>query len=39
MAGLLRFRQLEGENQRLKKLIADLSLDKKMWQKVLKQKF
>lgn len=32
-------RQLEDENQRLKKLVADLSLDKEMLQEVLKQKF
>ncbi|KAJ94460.1 transposase [Raoultella planticola] len=36
----LRFlRQLEEENQRLKKLVADLSMDKKMLQEVQKQKF
>lgn len=36
----LRFlRQLEEENQRLKKLVADLSMDKEMKQEVLKQKF
>ncbi|EJA92316.1 hypothetical protein SEEN176_12148 [Salmonella enterica subsp. enterica serovar Newport str. CVM 4176] len=32
-------RQLEDENQRLKKLVAELSLDKEMLQEVLKQKF
>lgn len=32
-------RQLEYENQRLKKLVAALSLDKEMLQEVLKQKF
>lgn len=32
-------RQLEDENQRLKKLVADLSLDKEMLQEALKQKF
>ena len=32
-------RQLEDENLRLKKLVADLSLDKEMLQEVLKQKF
>lgn len=36
---LRRQRQLEEENQRLKKLVADLSLDKEMLQEVLKQKF
>ncbi|KJO47287.1 transposase [Klebsiella aerogenes] len=36
---LRRLRQLEDENQRLKKLMADLSLDKEMLQEVLKQKF
>ena len=36
---LRRLRQLEEENQRLKKLVADLSLDKEMLQEVLKQKF
>lgn len=36
---LHRLRQLEDENQRLKKLVADLSLDKEMLQEVLKQKF
>lgn len=36
---LRRLRQLEDENQRLKKLVADLSLDKEMQQEVLKQKF
>ena len=34
-----RLRQLEDENKRLKKLVADLSLDKEMLQEVLKQKF
>lgn len=34
---LRRLRQLEDENQRLKKLVADLSLDKEMLQKVLKK--
>ncbi|MCS5958758.1 IS3 family transposase [Klebsiella variicola subsp. variicola] len=33
-----RLRQLEDENQRLKKLVADLSLDKEMLQEVLKPK-
>ncbi|OOC14047.1 transposase, partial [Dickeya dadantii] len=36
---LRRLRQLEDKNQRLKKLVADLSLDKEMLQEVLKQKF
>ncbi|SXD87055.1 transposase IS3 [Klebsiella quasivariicola] len=36
---LWRLRQLEDENQRLKKLVADLRLDKEMLQEVLKQKF
>ncbi len=36
---LRRLRQLNDENQRLKKLVADLSLDKEMLQEVLKQKF
>jgi putative transposase len=35
---LRRFRQLEEENQQLKKLVADLSLDKQMLQDVLKKK-
>ncbi|EIY4973471.1 IS3 family transposase [Klebsiella sp. JB_Kp018] len=35
---LRRLRQLEDENQRLKKLVADLSLDKEMLQEVLKPK-
>lgn len=36
---LRRLRQLEEENPRLKRLVADLSLDKEMLQEVLKQKF
>ena len=36
---LRRLRQLEDENQRLKKLVADLRSDKEMLQEVLKQKF
>lgn len=36
---LRRLRQLEDENQRLKKMVADLSLGKEMLQEVLKQKF
>ena len=39
MAELRRLRQLEDENQRLKKLVADLSLDKEMLQEVIKKKF
>ncbi|AKL04121.1 transposase (plasmid) [Klebsiella oxytoca] len=35
MTELRRLRQLEDENQRLKKLVADLSLDKEMLQEVL----
>ena len=35
---LRRLRQLEDENYRLKKLVADLSLDKHMLQEVLKKK-
>ena len=36
---LRRLRQLEEENQRLKRLVADLSLDKVMLQEVIKKKF
>lgn len=36
---LRRLRQLEDENQRLKRLVADLSLDKEMLQEVIKKKF
>ncbi len=36
---LRRLRQLEEENQKLKRLVADLSLDKAMLQDVLKKKF
>ncbi|BDT41345.1 transposase [Salmonella enterica subsp. enterica serovar Schwarzengrund] len=39
MTELRRLRQLEDENQRLKKLAAELSLDKEMLQEILKQKF
>jgi putative transposase len=39
VAELRRLRQLEEENQRLKRLVADLSLDKEMLQEVLKKKF
>jgi putative transposase len=35
---LRKLRQLEDENARLKKLVADLSLDKHMLQEVLKKK-
>ena len=34
-----RLRQLEEENQRLKKLVADLALDKDMLQEVVRKKF
>ena len=33
-----RLKQLEEENQRLKKLVADLSLDKEMLQDVIRRK-
>lgn len=36
---LRRLRQLEEENWRLKRLVADLSLDKEMLQEVIKKKF
>ena len=36
---LRRLRQLEEENQRLKRLVAYLSLDKEMLQEVIKKKF
>ncbi|MDQ1097099.1 putative transposase [Chryseobacterium sp. SORGH_AS909] len=36
---LRRLRQLEEENSQLKKLVADLSLDKQILQDVLKKKF
>lgn len=36
---LRRLRQIEEENQRLKRLVADLSLDKEMLQEVIKKKF
>ena len=35
---LRRLRQLEEENRRLKRLVADLSLDKEMLQEVLRKK-
>ena len=38
VAGLLRLRTLEKENRNLKRLVADLSLDKKMLQDVLSKK-
>jgi len=38
MAELRRLRQLENENRRLKRLVADLSLDKEMLQEVLRKK-
>ena len=39
VAELRRLRQLEEENQRMKRLVADLSLDKEMLQEVIKKKF
>ena len=33
-----RLKQLEDENQRLKKMVADLSLDKEMLQDVIRRK-
>lgn len=36
---LHRLRQLEEENHRLKRLVADLSLDKEMLQDVIRKKF
>ena len=36
---LRRLRQLEDENQRLKRLVADLSQDKEMLQDVIRKKF
>ena len=38
VAELRRIRQLEEENRKLKKIVADLSLDKHMLQKVLSKK-
>ena len=38
VAELRRLRTLEGENRKLKQLVADLSLDKKMLQDVLSKK-
>ena len=39
VAELRRLKQLEEENRRLKRLIADLTLDKQMLQDVLSKKF
>jgi putative transposase len=39
IAELRRLRQLEDENRRLKRLVADLTLDKQMLQDVLSKKF
>jgi putative transposase len=39
VAELRRLRQLEEENRKLKKLVADLSLDKHILQEVLKKKW
>jgi len=36
---LRRLRQMEDENQRLRRLVADLSLDKEMLQDVIRKKF
>ena len=36
---LRRLRQLEDENQRLRRLVADLSLDKELLQDVIRKKF
>jgi putative transposase len=38
VAELRRFKQLEEENRKLKRLVADLSLDKHMLQEVLAKK-
>ena len=37
-SAMKRLRQLEEENRRLKKLVADLSLDKEMLQEVVRKK-
>lgn len=37
--GLRRLKQLEDENRRLKRLVADLTLDKQMLQDALSKKF
>lgn len=39
VAELRRLRQLEDENQQLRRLVADLSLDKEMLQDVIRKKF
>jgi len=39
VAELVRLRQLEDENKKLKSLVADLTLDKHMLQEVLRKKF
>tara|TARA_R110002051_G_scaffold2508_5_gene12990 strand:- start:240 stop:566 length:327 start_codon:yes stop_codon:yes gene_type:complete len=39
VSGLRRLKNLEEENSQLKKLVADLSLDKQILQDVLKKKF
>lgn len=39
LSELRRLKQLEEENRQLKKLVADLSLDKQMLQDVLSKKF
>ena len=39
MTELRRLRQLEDENQRHRRLVADLSLDKEMLQDVIRKKF
>ena len=38
-AEMKRLKQLEEENQRLKRLVADLSLDKEMLREVVRKKF
>jgi len=38
LTGLRKLKQLEGENNQLKKLVAELSLDKQMLQDVIKKK-
>ncbi len=39
MTELRKMKQMEEENRQLKKLVADLSLDKQMLQEVIKKKF
>ena len=39
VAGILHLKQLEGKNAKLKKLVADLALDKTMLQDVLRRKW